>query len=57
MFDIVGEVARKGLKGRKMIVSEGIELKFDQEELREILNDLLTQPDLIEKQRHLLMVI
>ena len=57
MFEIVGEVARRGLKGGKMVVSEGIELKFNQEELREILNDFLTQPDLVEKHRHLLLVI
>ncbi len=42
MFEIVGEVARRGLKGGKMIVSEGIELKFDLEELREILKNFLT---------------
>ena len=46
MFEIVGEVVRRGLKGGKMVVSEGIELKFNQEELREIVNDFLTQPDL-----------
>ena len=57
MFEIVGEVARRGLKGGKMVVSEGIELKFNQEELREILNDFLSQPDRIDKKRHLLMVI
>lgn len=49
MFEIVGEVARRGLKGGKMVVSEGIELKFNQEELRKILNNFLTQPDLVEK--------
>ena len=57
MFEIVGEVARRGLKGGKMVVSEGIELKFNQEELREILHDFLSQPDLVDKKRHLLMVI
>ena len=57
MFEIVGEVARRGLKGGKMVVSEGIELKFNQEELREIVNDFLTQPELVEKHRHLLLVI
>jgi len=49
MFEIVGEVARRGLKGVKMIVSEGIELKFDQEELIELVRNFLAQPDLVEK--------
>ena len=49
MFEIVGEVARRGLKGAKMVVSEGIELKFNQEELIELVRNFLTQPDLVEK--------
>jgi hypothetical protein len=49
MFEIVGEVARRGLKGVKMVVSEGIELKFNQEELIELVRNFLTQPDLVEK--------
>jgi len=49
MFTIMCEVLRRGLKGSKMIVSEGIAMRQDREELTQIVQEYLLERELVDK--------